>query len=225
MGGRTRRLGRPGLRGPGLRGPVQCDPGPRGPVGCGPVGCGPVKGPVRPSRRGQAAGRAGWARAGRPHRRHGQQDWYRTAGRAARPPGRARMAGSGCRRPAVRGRYQPEPACLPGGVLGPGLPGHGMLTAEPAVHAAAGRGPAAAGRHEDREDQRRGHGRACGRGQHRRHDGGGAEEVSDGLGEHQPRHRHDGHQPARRSGITDHGQPLSACMPSKGGRAPLPSYS
>jgi hypothetical protein len=49
--------------------------------------------------------------------------------------------------------------------------------------------------------------------------------MTDGPGEHQPRDHHDGRQPGRRSGITDHGQPRFASVPSRVGRAPLPSYS
>src|SRR6266568_2458583 len=173
------------------------------------------KGPVRPPRHGPARG----LRVAGPHRRHRQQHWHRTAGRVAWPPGSARMG----LRSAVRGRHQPEPVRPPG--PGQGGPGHGVLALEPAVHAAAGRGPAVADRHEGREGQRRGHGRAGGRRQHRRQGGGGAEEVTDRPGEYQPGNGHDGHEPTCGAGIADHGRPLFACVPSRGGRASLPSYS
>ncbi len=194
---------------------------------------GAVSRPVRPPRRSQPAalpadvGR-GWGRGGGSHRRHGEQYGYRTSGRRARMPGTtwtpggASMAGSfrgavgsGSRRPAVRGGHQPEPSRRFR---------HGVLAAELAAHAAAGRSPPATGRHEDREDQRRGRGRAGGGHRHRHHDGRGVKEVADGNSEHQPCDDHDGQQPTRRAGITDHGRPLFASR-SRGGRASLPSYT
>jgi len=93
-----------------------------------------------------------------------------------------RMARSGCRavrsgswRPAVRGGHQPEPSRRLR---------HGVLAAELAAHAAAGRSPAAAGGHEGREDQRRGDGRAGGGHRYRQHQGRRVKEVADGYGEH-----------------------------------------
>jgi pimeloyl-ACP methyl ester carboxylesterase len=86
----------------------------------GPLPAGPVQRPVRPARR--SPGDLG------ADRRHGEQDRYRTDGRGARPSLSARAGGE--RRggyPAVGGGNQPEPA----------RPGHGVLAAEPAAHAAA----------------------------------------------------------------------------------------
>ena len=177
--------------------------------------------PMRYPRRG--AGRSGHRGAARPsslrlprragggsHRRHGKQYGYRTSGHGAPMPAGARMAGSG--RGAVRtgrsvyGGHQPEPSVRTR---------HGVLAAELAAYAAAGRSPPAADGHEGREGQRRGDRRARGGHYHRRHQGRGVKEVAHGHGEHQPCDEHDGRQPTRRAGITDHRQPLFACLPSR----------
>ena len=177
-----------------------------------------VDGLVRPPRRGRAAAGdlVGAGRTGRSHRRHGEQDWHRTGGRLAPAPGSARASENLPRRAAVRGGHQPGP---------PPLLRHGVLAAELAGHAPAGRGPPTAGGHEGREGQRRGHGRADGRHRHRHHEGRGVEEVTDRPREDQPRDDEDGRQPDRGAGITDHGQPLFARVPSRGGRASLPANS
>ena len=201
---------------------------------------GPQSRPVRPPRRSHAAdlcARRGGDSGGGSHRGHGEQDRCRTGGRGAPMPEGARMAGSGrgaaCSgsgrpvvgpgswRPAVHGGYQPEPSARPchGG------PRHGVLAAELTAHAAAGRSPPAADGHEDHEGQRRGHHRTGGGHRHRHHQGRVVKVVSDGPGEHQPCDEHDNRQPTRRAGITDHGLPLFAGVPSRGGRASLPSYS
>jgi hypothetical protein len=118
---------------------------------------------------------------------------------------------------AVAGGHQPEPS---------GRPGHGVLAAELAAHAAAGRGSPVPGRGEGGENQRRGDGRAAGRRQGRDEDGRGVKEMTDRVAEYEQGDDQEGREPARGPGITDHGQPrLAAFFPSRVGRAPLPSYT
>jgi hypothetical protein len=123
---------------------------------------------------------------------------------------RARLA-------AVGGVHQPEPSRRRG---------HGVLAAELAAHAAAGRGSPVPGRGEGGENQRRGDGRAAGSRQGRDEDGRGVKEMTDRVAEHQQGDDQEGREPARGPGITDHGQPRFAAFFRRGfGRAPLPSYT
>jgi hypothetical protein len=118
---------------------------------------------------------------------------------------------------AVGGGHQPEPSRRPG---------HGVLAAELAVHAAADRGSPVPGRGEGGENQRRGDGRAAGSRQDRDENGRGVKEMTDRMAEHEQGDDQEGREPARGPGITDHGQPrLAAFFPLRVGRAPLPSYT
>jgi EAL domain-containing protein (putative c-di-GMP-specific phosphodiesterase class I) len=135
---------------------------------------------------------------GDPDRRHREQYRYRT---------------SGCHAPLTCLRHRTR-----------GLFRHRVLALEPAADAASGRGPVAAGRHEDREGERGRHGRADRRRDDRDQGGRMAELVADGPGEHQPGDGDDSRETACGAGITDHGQPLIVCaFRIRGGRASLPS--
>ena len=90
-----------------------------------------------------------------------------------------------------------------------------MLTAEPAVQTAASCSATPANRHQDCKGEYSGHG--CNRGRDDdHHEDGDVEKVTDGFPEHQQCDNRQDRQHACRPGITDHGQPLFACVPSGG---------
>ena len=102
--------------------------------------------------------------------------------------------------------------------------GHGVLAPQLAAHAPAGRRPPAPYRQEHRERHRRRH-RRDGHGYPDRDEQRGRiKEVPSRPTEHQEYDQQQCRHPARRAGVTDHGQPLIARMPSRVGRAPLPVH-
>ena len=140
-------------------------------------------------------------------------------GRAHVAPGRAHVAPG--RAGAVRGHnraalyhaHEQQP---------PRLLGHGVLAAKLATHAPARYRSPPPDRQERRERHRRGRRRAPHGHRERDHQRRRIEEMPDRPAEHQEDHQKECRHPARRPGVTDHGQPLIACVPSRVGRAPLP---